>query len=157
MIYSTSCSYAIRALTYMAMMRPDGYLLVDELCEAAHLPRHFLAKILQDLVRKHLLLSAKGRGGGFALARPATEISLYDIVDAVDGVGFLDQCVVAMTDCNDTQPCPQHDKWKLVREEIRIYLQQATLDRLAGSLEHKTVVLGLEAPHLESVSKPLHR
>ncbi len=157
MIYSTSCSYAIRALTYMAMVRPDGYVLVDELCEAANLPRHFLAKILQDLARKHLLISAKGRGGGFALGRPARQISLYDIVECIDGVEFLGKCAVAMAECNDRQPCPQHEKWEEIRGEIRHYLRTATLDKLGESLEHKLEAIGADLPHVESVSKPLRR
>jgi len=91
MIYSNACAYAIRAMTHLAMVRPHGYLLLDELCEATLVPRHFIAKIFQDLVRKGLLVSAKGRGGGFALARPVDQIMLADIVAVVDGLEQFEQ------------------------------------------------------------------
>lgn len=75
MIYSNACAYAIHAMARLASLRPDGYVLLDELCADSDLPRHFVAKIFQDLVRQGLLKSAKGRGGGFALARKARKIT----------------------------------------------------------------------------------
>ena len=68
-IFTNTCAYAIQALTRMALVRPDGYVMVQELAEGSDLPRYYLIKILQIFVRKGMLLSAKGRGGGFALAR----------------------------------------------------------------------------------------
>jgi Rrf2 family protein len=152
-IYSNACAYAIRALSRLAMIRPDGYVLLDELCQGADLPRHFVAKIFQDLVRHGLLTSAKGRGGGFALARPAAEITLYDIVGAVDGVGPLDHCVVGMARCDDEQPCPQHDQWKAIRTQLRRYLQDTTLEKMARTLERKLELIGAEVPGPKSPSK----
>ncbi len=157
MIYSNACAYAIRALTRLAMVRPDGYALLDELCEGTDLPRHFVAKIFQDLVRRGLLLSAKGRGGGFALARPATEIKLIDIVAVIDGTDELEQCVVGMARCDDHQPCPQHEQWKALRCEIRSFLEDTTLDMMAGTLETKMNLVGEPLPILQSKSKPLNR
>ena len=69
MIYSNACAYAIRAMARLALLRPEGYILLDELCDNSDLPRHFVAKIFQELVRRGLLISAKGRRGGFAQDR----------------------------------------------------------------------------------------
>jgi Rrf2 family iron-sulfur cluster assembly transcriptional regulator len=157
MIYSNACSYAIRAMTRLAMLRPDGYVLLDELCEGTDLPRHFVAKIFQDLVRKGLLTSAKGRGGGFALASPAKQTTLYDIVSMVDGVESLDACVVGMVKCSDDQPCPQHDQWKPIRAELKKFLLSTTLDNMAGTLDKKMQLIGQPMPKLASKSKPLAR
>lgn len=157
MIYSNACSYAIRAMTRLAMLRPDGYVLLDELCEGTDLPRHFVAKIFQDLVRKGLLTSAKGRGGGFALASPPNQITLYDIVGHVDGVESLDACVVGMAKCNDEQPCPQHDQWGPIRNELKKFLLSTTLDKMAATLSKKMGLIGEAMPKLSSKSKPLAR
>jgi len=157
MIYSNACAYAIRALTRLAMVRPEGYVLLDELCEGTDLPRHFVAKIFQDLVRRGILVSAKGRGGGFALSRPADEITLFEIVDVVDGTGDLTQCVVGMAQCDDSQPCPQHEQWKHLRCEIREFLETTTLGRMSGTLEKKMDLIGEPLPVLKSKSKPLVR
>lgn len=155
MIYSNACAYAIRAMARLALLRPDGYLLLDELCNGTDLPRHFVAKIFQDLVRRGLLVSAKGRGGGFALARKPASITLYDIVEVVDGVDQFDQCVVGMAKCNDTQPCPQHDQWKSIRTQIKKFLMQTTLDRMASTLGRKLETMGVSVTPPKSKSKPV--
>jgi Rrf2 family protein len=155
MIYSSACSYAIRAMARLALVRPAGYVLLDELCEGTDLPRHFVAKIFQDLVRHRLLVSAKGRGGGFALARPSSEITLLDIVEAVDGIGDLNHCVVGMAKCDDEQPCPQHDQWKSVRTTLRKFLTDTTLEKMSITLERKMELTGLTPPEFKSKSKPV--
>ncbi|MCC6579321.1 MAG: Rrf2 family transcriptional regulator [Phycisphaeraceae bacterium] len=157
MIYSNACAYAIRALTRLTMVRPDGYVLLDELCEGTDLPRHFVAKIFQDLVRHGLLLSAKGRGGGFALARKPEEVTLYDIVKVIDGVEELDQCVVGMAKCNDDQPCPQHEQWKEFRSHISVFLEKTTLSQMSGTLEKKMDMIGQPLPIFKSKSKPVRQ
>lgn len=155
MIYSNTCGYAIRALTRLAMLRPHGYVLLEELCEDTDLPRHFVAKIFQDLVRKGLLVSAKGRGGGFALATGPENITLHRIVELVDGVEDLEQCVVGMARCDDRQPCPQHDQWKGLRTQIRQFLMTCTLERMAATTRRKTELIGEKIPELRGVSKPV--
>lgn len=153
MIYSNACSYAIRAMTRLALLRPNGYVLLDELCDQSDLPRHFVAKIFQDLVRRGLLVSAKGRGGGFALARHPSRITLYDIVAEVDGVEGLSACVIGMARCDDNQPCPQHDLWKPIRHQLKDYLQRTTLEQMAQTLERKLELVGQPLPELARKSK----
>jgi len=157
MIYSSACAYAIRALSRLAMVRPDGYLLLDEVCEGADLPRHFVAKVFQQLVREGLLLSAKGRGGGFALAKAPEKIRLYEIVAAVDGTRQFEQCVVGMARCDDEQPCPQHEQWKKMRQHIKRYLTETTLAEMSEALERKLELLGVDVPEPTSDSKPVRR
>ncbi|GAB4109304.1 MAG: Rrf2 family transcriptional regulator [Phycisphaeraceae bacterium] len=157
MIYSNACAYAIRAMTRLAMLRPDGYVLLDELCEGTDLPRHFVAKIFQDLVRKGLLTSAKGRGGGFALANPPSQITLYDIVAQIDGVESLDSCVVGLAKCDDEQPCPQHEQWKPIRAQLKKFLLSTTLEMMAEAMSGKMELVGMPKPELKSKSKPLAR
>lgn len=155
MIYSNACRYAIRAMSRLAMLRPDGYVLLDELCQGTDLPRHFVAKIFQDLVRKGLLISAKGRGGGFALARKPAKLYLIDIVAAVDGIEDLDGCAVGMAQCDDQQPCPQHDQWAPVRAKLKQFLTETSLEQMAGALKEKMESIGEALPELHSVSKPV--
>lgn len=137
MIYSSACAHAIRAMSHLAMLNPDEYVLIDDLCKQAELPRHFVAKIFQQLVKHELLNSAKGRGGGFSLAFEPDDISLWDIIDAVDGTERFEQCVVGMAQCDDKQPCPQHDQFKALRKQIKQYLQETTLAQMGHALERK--------------------
>jgi Rrf2 family protein len=155
MIYSKQCAYAIRALTRLTMVRPNGYVLLDELCEGTDLPRHFVAKIFQDLVRKGLLQSAKGRGGGFALARKPDKIMLYEIVGLIDGHDQFEDCVVGMSKCDDQQPCPQHDDWVRIRAHIRKFLQDTDLQQMADTYSKKLELIGMKLPEPKSRSKPV--
>ena len=137
MIFSNTTEYAIRGLSELAGRSSGESILLDQLVAGTNLPRDFMAKIFQKLVRAKLLTSAKGRGGGFALARPAHQITLLNIVEAIEGPQPLDGCVVGLERCNDDMPCPQHDLYKPIRQRIKDYMMTTTLADLASSLRSK--------------------
>ncbi len=138
MIFTTTTEYAIRGLAELCGRSPDGKcMMLDELVVGTTLPRDFLAKVFQRLVKSGLLKSAKGRGGGFTLGKPAHEITLKDIVEAIDGPIHLDRCAVGLDKCNDTQPCPQHDLYRPIRQRLKDYLATTTVADLASSLKTK--------------------
>lgn len=130
MLFSQSCKYAIRALVHLSIKRDDPHLS-REIAGEIQVPEHFLAKILQDLARHHLLDSFKGRGGGFRLARPPEQISLGEIVLAVDGNGLTENCLLGLPNCSADSPCPLHDWWTLQRREIKEVLEGQSLADLA--------------------------
>jgi Rrf2 family transcriptional regulator, iron-sulfur cluster assembly transcription factor len=137
MIFSNATEYAIRGLSELAARGVSGPIMLDELVVGTDLPRDFLAKIFQKLVRGGILRSAKGRGGGFSLAKPQHEINLIDIVEAIEGPQLLDACVVGLEKCNDQMPCSQHDLYKPIRQRLKDYLRTTTLADLAASLRSK--------------------
>jgi Rrf2 family transcriptional regulator, iron-sulfur cluster assembly transcription factor len=137
MIFSSATEYGIRGLSELACRGDRALVMLDELVAGTDLPRDFLAKIFQKLVHGGLLRSAKGRGGGFSLARAAHEISLLHIVEAIDGAEVLDHCVVGLEKCNDQMPCAQHDLYKPIRQRLKDYMATTTLADLAASLKTK--------------------
>ena len=137
MIFSNATEYAIRGLSELAGRGATGPVMLDQLIVGTDLPRDFLAKIFQKLVHAGILKSAKGRGGGFALARPQHDIALIDIVEAIEGPQMLDACVVGLEKCNDQMPCAQHDLYKPIRQRLKDYLKTTTLADLASSLRSK--------------------
>ena len=137
MIFTTTTEYAVRGLGELASRADGHYMLLNDLVRGTDLPRDFLAKIFQRFVRAGVLRSAKGRGGGFALARPAHQITLMDIVEIIDGPQHLDRCVVGLEKCSDSAPCPQHDLYKPIRYRLKDYLNTTTLADLAASLKTK--------------------
>jgi Rrf2 family transcriptional regulator, iron-sulfur cluster assembly transcription factor len=138
MIYSVGCEYGIRALTNLASVAPAGkFCLLRDILEGTDLPQHFVGKIFQTLVRAEILVSAKGRGGGFALKRPPEEITLRSIVTAIDGSHRITRCILGFNECNDEQPCAQHDNWKEIRSQIELLLDTTTLANLAAAVNRK--------------------
>lgn len=138
MIFSNATEYAIRGLAELAGRQVNGEsMLLDRLVTGTDLPRDFLAKLFQKLVKGQILRSAKGRGGGFTLARPAHQITLMQIVEVMEGPQCFDRCVVGLEKCNDQMPCPQHDLYKPIRQRLKDYLNTTTLADLASSLRAK--------------------
>jgi Rrf2 family protein len=148
-IFSNPTEYAIRALSELVLMiegiddegqKGNGrgnYVMLNNLVERTTLPREFMAKIFRQLVEGGVLTSAKGPGGGFTLARAAKDISLLDVIEAVDGASPVEGCVVGLARCNDAMPCPQHELFKPVRQRLRSYLSNTTLADTASSLKAK--------------------
>ncbi len=150
MIFTNPTEYSIRALSELVIMsehtsdnpgKRSGYIMLDKLTESAKLPREFMAKLFRQLVEAGILVSAKGPGGGFALARQPHEISLDQIMEAMDGPHRTDQCVVGLTKCNDQMSCPQHDLFKPIRQRLKSYLTTTTLADTAASLKEKKRML----------------
>jgi len=117
-IFSRQCEYALQAVLYLAL-KPQGEMIsIRELTNKLEIPYHFVAKILQDLTRKKLLTSHKGPSGGFALGMPAKDITIYKIIEAIDGDSFLHNCILGFPNCANDKPCAVHDQWSDIRDRI---------------------------------------
>jgi Rrf2 family transcriptional regulator, iron-sulfur cluster assembly transcription factor len=134
-LFSRQCEYALQAVMFLAL-KPEGERTsIRELTKRIEIPYHFLAKILQDLTYKGLLVSQKGPTGGFALAKSAKEITLYDIVDAIDGSGFMEKCVLGFPECSGKSPCAVHERWGAMREELRVLLGSKNVSQMAKEMK----------------------
>jgi Rrf2 family protein len=117
-LFSRQCEYAIQGVLYLAL-KPQGEMTsIKELTKRLDIPYHFLGKILQRLANEGLLTSMKGPSGGFALGRPAKNITLFDVVDAIDGSDFTAKCVLGFAECSGKNPCSAHSTWGGVRDQI---------------------------------------
>lgn len=142
MIYSNACEYGIRAATHLAARYEEGGLVkLRDIVEVEDIPAPFLSQILQRLVGAGLLRSTRGPTGGYGLSRPPSKITLHDIKAAVDGVGDLEQCAVGLGACSDRMPCPLHNSWQPIRQQIRVYLRETTLEQMAVAMAAKVALL----------------
>ena len=141
MIYSRSAEYAIRALVHLASLPPDEFAMVKQIAAEDGIPSHFLAKILQDLARDGILRSSKGPRGGFRLRQAPGEVTMLQIVEAVDGKNRFERCIGGSPECNDRAPCGMHDSWKALRSRIIDYLEGTSVADLAKALEEKRRLL----------------
>src|SRR5512145_716848 len=102
---SNTCKYGVRAVLLIASKPVSkGKIGLKTIASELSIPQPFLAKILQVLSKNKILDSAKGPHGGFSLMRPATEITLMDIVRAIDGDEFFDSCLLTGEKCNYYEP-----------------------------------------------------
>lgn len=137
MIYSRSAEYAIRAFVHLAQVPETKFTMVKQIAEQEEIPAHFLAKILQQLARKGLLRSSKGPTGGFSLRLPPEDVSLLNIVEALDGLQEYQRCASGLAECNDDMPCGMHESWKALRSRIIDYLEGTSVADVAEALEEK--------------------
>ena len=135
MLLSKSCEYAIRAALHVASADRAGYTPVREISGALGIPYPFLAKIVQALTQAGLFQSMRGPSGGIALGRPAAQITLEEIVVAVDGPAVFEECVLGLPGCGDRKPCPLHDQWAPARGQVHRLFGSATLADTASRIQ----------------------
>jgi Rrf2 family transcriptional regulator, iron-sulfur cluster assembly transcription factor len=126
--------YAIRGMVYLAGKPPDRVALVSEIARAMDIPPMFLAKIFQQFTKLGLVRSFRGSGGGFLLGRSPEDITLYEIVEAVEGPILPNRCVLSDGACNREKACTVHPVWKKVEKSIVDILSGVTLKDLAKTM-----------------------
>ncbi len=130
---SVTTGYAIKALMCLASGDcPTRH--VSDIARCTGVPRAYLAKILNALSQQGLLQTKRGYQGGISLARPAEEISLLQIVEAVEGEGWLGDCLLGMPNCGALTICPTHDFWQRTRREITEELRKTTLAAIIAAM-----------------------
>jgi Rrf2 family protein len=137
MLLSKTCSYAIRAALYIAVHQDRKFIPIRDISEELGVSFHFLTKILQILTGRNILVSFRGPNGGIALVRPANEIMLAEVVEAVDGLAIFTNCVLGLGRCNDDNPCPVHDRWARVRKDCRTFFETTSLQFLVEEINAK--------------------
>lgn len=129
-IFSRSCEYALQAVMYIAMQPRNQMVLLKEVAEKVNIPKHFLGKILQKLAKSGLLDSQKGPNGGFALYETPNKITALMIIEAIDGLDLVNKCVAGFPECHREDPCPFHEEWALIRNNIKDMLEKETIEKL---------------------------
>ena len=141
MLLSKTCSYGIRAAIYIAVQKDLQYIPIKEIADTLNISFHFLTKILQILTKEGIIESVKGPGGGVGLRRNPSEITILDIIHAIDCDGIFDECVLGLPGCSDKNPCPMHSTWGVLRKDLYNMLQKETLEDLALQVRNKSIRL----------------
>lgn len=125
--FSQTAEYALRAMSELALMDEDTILPASVLAKGAHIPPHYLSKIMRKLVAAKLVIPSKGPGGGFRLARRKESIRFLDIIAAVGEEPQPDHCVFGWGRCNAAAPCPMHPSFSKINEQIWRWATETTL------------------------------
>lgn len=130
---SRESQYGLEALSVLAREEEGKVMLLREIAEAGNLPSSFLAKIFQKLARHQLVSSHRGAVRGYALARPAREISLREVFEALEGPDLFSRCVFWPERCGDDNPCQLHEQWGKIRPQVQAMMEKVTLEQVALS------------------------
>lgn len=129
---SKTCGYGIRGVVYLATkIGEDRKVGIHEIATELEIPQHFLAKILQDLVRKKVIFSVKGPHGGFFVKESVLDLPVLKIVEMIDGDGYKTRCFMAIEECSAENPCPLHNDFSTFRTGIAKMLRQKTIGDLS--------------------------
>lgn len=124
--------YGARGVIALAKMPPNSVALVSEIAYSEGLPGSYLAKIFQDLAKEGIVRSYRGAKGGFSLARPSEEITLREIIEAIEGPIALNRCLVPWEGCERMGTCPLYPVLAKAQEELLATLDAVTLQDLAA-------------------------
>ena len=123
--------YAVRVTIYMATVPASSKVPCPVLARAIEAPESFVSKVLQQLVQAGLVASQRGMGGGFQLARRSANISLLDVVEAIEGPTQLNLCVPQGPNCNRKNWCGAHPAWMEAQEALVKVLSKRSIAELA--------------------------
>jgi Rrf2 family protein len=130
--------HAVTAVAALAELGDGAFAGAAEIADRIGAPRNYLGKLLKTLADRRLLVSQKGKGGGFRLARDANRISLYEIMESLDRVSRWGGCFLGRSRCSDEAPCSVHHHWSKVRAAYLQFLHETTVADLVYREKSRT-------------------
>lgn len=136
-MFSKACEYGIKAAIFIATKSYEGKRVSPkEISAEIDSPQAFTAKILQALVKHNIINSVQGAYGGFEIDKTnISNLKLSQIVNAIDGDSIYSGCGLGLEKCDENHPCPVHDKFKGVRDELKHMLEETNLEELALNIK----------------------
>ena len=132
MRFTRGADYGTRGMIYLAGMPQESVILVSEIASAVNLPTSYMAKIFQELAKEGIVHSHRGAHGGFSLARPASLITLRQIIEAIEGPIALNRCLSVSEGCENSATCPVHPVFARAQGQLVAVLDQTTLHDLVA-------------------------
>jgi len=115
--------YAIRAMLYLSALKPEEKAATSKIAESKKIPSSFLAKIISQLSIAGLIRTTRGARGGVTLAHPPKDISILDVVEAIDGPIALNDCTNDPLACTFGDECPIRPLWCDTQSELVMKLK----------------------------------
>jgi len=143
-MFSKSTEYAVRAVVYLAKnSSEENRFGIKTIAADLGFPEHYLAKVLQHLVKRKIIYSAKGPNGCFYATNQTLDITLLDIVDANEGLDFFKKCGLGLVECNDEKPCPIHKDYQIFRGDFYKMLSEKTIKSMNDDIEQGIAFMDL--------------
>jgi len=123
--------YAVRAVIHLALKGNGELATLTDIAVSENIPRSFLAKVMQVLCKAGLVKAYRGKNGGFALALNASEITIKNVVEAVEGPMTLNICLRRKGECERDVFCATHPVWQEAQDALASILDKYTIETLA--------------------------
>ncbi len=130
-----AADYGVRVMVHLAGLPKGQRVAITALAAASAAPESFLSKVMQRLVTSRLVNSHRGATGGFELALPASDITMLDVITAVEGPVCLNVCLPNGEGCDRRAWCAAHHVWAEAQAKMAEILDSATIERLASESE----------------------
>jgi len=137
---TTKGRFAVTAMVDLALRQNRGPVTLAAISERQHISLSYLEQLFGKLRRASLVSSVRGPGGGYNLAQPLTQVTVADIVSAVDEPLDATQCG-GKENCHDEKRCMTHDLWATLNEKMYEYLSSVTLADLVAHTNGKPVAV----------------
>ena len=135
---TTKGRFAVTAMVDLSMRQTRGPVTLAAISERQHISLSYLEQLFGKLRRARLVSSVRGPGGGYNLAKPTAEITVADIISAVDEPIDATQCG-GKENCNDDRRCITHDLWATLNEKMNDYLTSVSLADVVSHQQGKQV------------------
>jgi Rrf2 family transcriptional regulator, iron-sulfur cluster assembly transcription factor len=134
MLVSKTFAYALRSILYLSLVAEvDHAIQLRQIAKSLNIPKHFLAKILQQFSKSGILESVKGPNGGFRLTDKTMKTRLIEIFELTDSAESFNFCALRFTKCNNNHPCPLHNDITAIRTNLISLLSDVTIYDLINS------------------------
>lgn len=131
MILSSACIYGVQGAIYVATLKSENYISLKQIADQLHISFTFLTKVFQQMTDAGIMQSLRGPRGGIKLAKSPLEITLADIIEAIDGPDLFKECLLGLPGCGSAVPCPAHEQWTEMRDNLHELCLSTTLNELA--------------------------
>jgi Rrf2 family protein len=129
----------IRTVLYLASADKDRWVPSEEICRTQEISPAYLAKITRPLLRRGILDTVRGVGGGLRLGRPADTISMLEVIETLQGPLLFNECLIEPGTCKRDKHCPVHPVWKQIKDGTERILAMWTFSDLARQTQtHET-------------------
>lgn len=134
MVFSKSFGYALRGILYISLkMEEQPRIQVEEIARQLGVPRHYLGKIMKQVVKEGILSSTKGPYGGFSVNENTLQTPLLSLVKVTDGLQQFSTCALSLRKCNASHPCPLHRDIEQNRNHLLGILSRTRIGDLLGA------------------------
>ncbi len=127
-LLSQGSQYALSAVIALSKQPEGATVSAADLAKPLNCPAAYLSQILSKLKPSGILKSRRGLNGGVYLARRPNEITLMEVIEAIDGTDFFTRCFLGIEGCGKIEPCPFHEFWSKERKKIQKWLSETTFD-----------------------------